>query len=289
MRARQKYVNFLVTTIAPGSSILAAQTAGTFDILNKSVDGYTLADGTYEWWAMVDYGSITTRELFRITSVSNKTVTWDKRVSPNGAFNHPSGSSVQLNDVAEMLNYLAQNTDDFGWCEVSSNLNVKVRGGYLAYNVIIPDATLTLPNNSSGWIVWDYAARNFSVQATIVEPNTFIPQFAFTTLAGAVTVMTDVRGPVAIQKTSGSGLKVMNDMGAYVDPVLTPPGTLLAGIDNMSAPIYDSYDRLTSFTADGKNYTITYIDDQFSTITDGTNIWTASYDALGRLSLTIKT
>jgi hypothetical protein len=289
MRARQKYVNFFVTTIAPGSAIFAAQTAGTFEILNKTVDGYVLADGSYEWWAILDYGSITQREVFRITNVAGKILTWDKRVSPNGALNHAAGSSVQLNDAAEILNYLAQNVDDFGSCEVTSGLSVKVRGGQWTHLLAIPDVTLTLPNASSGWIVWNGATKAFSTVTALAEPNDYVAMASFVTAGGAVTALTDLRAPDTTLKKTGTGLKFLNDMGVYADPVVAPPGSLIAGIDSMTATTYDDEGLLTGFTADGVAYTVVYVDGEVSTITNGVNTWSASYDDEGALTGLVKT
>lgn len=61
----------------------------------------------------------------------------------------------------------------------------------------------------------------------------------------------------------------------------------VAGFGNITSTTYDKW-RLTAFTADGVNFTITYSGYRIKTITNWTNTWTMSYSK-GRLSTTVKT
>lgn len=61
----------------------------------------------------------------------------------------------------------------------------------------------------------------------------------------------------------------------------------LAGFGNITSTTYTKW-LLTAFTADGVNFTLTYVGRYIKTITDGVNTWTITYSQ-GRILTTSKT
>ena len=133
----------------------------TFDVADVTVDWVTLPLEWY-YWVDVDFGDASIREIFRIRSRNWYTLTYDKRISPNGLHTHQIWASVWLRDFSQLLNSLSTNTDNFWEIETTWNLSINVKGGifYTPSNMnantgkhVINDTPIVLPNNTTSYIV----------------------------------------------------------------------------------------------------------------------------------------
>jgi len=71
-----------------------------------------------------------------------------------------------MNDVAEIFNTYSDMISQAFYVEKTGGLTVKVWGGYATYNgntVAIPDTNLTLTNNTTNYIKYDYPTNTISV------------------------------------------------------------------------------------------------------------------------------
>lgn len=116
MKGRINPSNFYRTTLT-GSSVNNSSETGTFEVTDKTVNGYTLEDGSYIFWLIFAIDDMTKYEIFRCTNVSSTTITYDLRISPNSKQTHASGTLVSMNDFAEVIRYLGAQVDDFGYVE----------------------------------------------------------------------------------------------------------------------------------------------------------------------------
>jgi hypothetical protein len=258
MRNRTKFINFYVTTVDLSFQIPANATSGSFDVASKSSDGYTLADGEYEFWFVADYAQITNREIFRAWKVSGRTIYWDRRISPNGAKLHDGGASIQINDVGEILNWFSANCDDFGMVDaVPSALSVAVKGGMINKDVTINTAIINIPASSTGYIVYDFGLRAFAYTTTVSEPNNYFILAQVVSGTVAINTVTDLRAPSFSYKTAGLGTMFLADDGTYKPLVGTIPGGIAYQVDNTNIGSFGIFDVLTDkglvLTADPAN------------------------------------
>ena len=189
--------NFFVTTL--DWTINDTDTSWTIYITDKTVNWITLLDGSYIFWLLVWLNNPSEMEIFRITNVSNKTLTYDKRISPNGMNTHISWDLVNLNDMSECVNYLAANVNDFWYTETvtwtGNELKVKVYGGNVirvsSIDTSVSDTTLTLPNNSTVYIYYDDINNTFNYSTTNLSSYYIVAMVV--TLWGIITTLTDYR------------------------------------------------------------------------------------------------
>lgn len=183
--------NKYYTQIANGSGINSSAKSGSFVVQEITTEGYTLPGGPsgdleaqkVMFWLVLNYGT-SKEEIFRIYRVdlTNKTLYFDLRLAyPAGPQSHEAGDSVQLNDMAEMVNAIGANVDNFGYTESVSGASpeaAKVYGGYPVYNgigltstTVVADATFpigatsssTLTDNALNYIVFNFATGTFQV------------------------------------------------------------------------------------------------------------------------------
>lgn len=65
-------------------------------------------------------------------NVAGNTLTYDKRISVGGYTkpSHSAGASIRVNDVADIINEMSDNIDNFGFVtQVAGTQTVKVWGG----------------------------------------------------------------------------------------------------------------------------------------------------------------
>lgn len=240
MRKAVKVTNKFLSTIGAFSSINSSDESGSFTITDTSVDGYSLPGSTawdLEWqkgiyFLLVDYGTIA-EEWFRIyrTDLTNKVVYFDKRGGPNGKQIHYANASIQINDVAEAVNMLSENIDNFGFVEYvngSSPKAVKVYWGYPLYNLVgftsvsnVADTQLAigtwLTDNADNYIVFDFNSGAFSSKtAADLSGQTFYGSVVAKVVCagGNISSVTDYRG-------YSMGLAVNKDVFQFTSGALT--------------------------------------------------------------------
>ena len=95
-------------------------------------------------------------------------VRWVNRRSPKL---HPANDSVQMNDVEDIFNYYSDMVSPLFYMEKTGTLNVRVWGGTVLVNraqITIADTNLTLTDNATNYIVYDYLTNIVSVNTTWV-------------------------------------------------------------------------------------------------------------------------
>ena len=151
-----KLINFFLTTL--NTSIWTAAT-WTIDVVDKTVDWYTLVDWTYKFHVVVDIDNRWSREIFRIWKVVWNTLHYDKRISPVWVHTHWVWALIQINDVSEMLNALSNNVDMFWYTEEVTWLDVLVYWWDVVKNwlsITVPDTTITVTDNATTTIWLDF-------------------------------------------------------------------------------------------------------------------------------------
>ena len=161
--------NYYLSTIT--ATINNTDSTGTIEVADIAIDWVTLPTKGY-FWIDVDFWDASKREIFRITSRNWYTLTYDKRISPNGKATHAVWATVWLRDFSELLNSLSSNTDNFWQIEHLSWLVIKV----FWWNVYasndywykyIPDTTLILPASSNMYIMYNKVDNTFDMVEAI--------------------------------------------------------------------------------------------------------------------------
>lgn len=84
---------------------------------------------------------------------------------------HAKNDLVQMNDVEEIFNFYSDMMSPLFYVEKTGGLTVRVWGGTVLVNrtqVTVPDTTLTLTDNATNYIVYDYVTNVVSVNTTEV-------------------------------------------------------------------------------------------------------------------------
>lgn len=157
--------NYYLSTIT--AVINNTDSTWTIEVADIAIDWVTLPTKGY-FWIDVDFGDASKREIFRIVSRNWYTLTYDKRISPNGKATHAIWATVWLRDFSELLNSLSSNTDNFWQLEHLSWLVLKVFGWNIYasndyWYKYIPDATLILPASSVRYIMYDKVTNTFEM------------------------------------------------------------------------------------------------------------------------------
>lgn len=189
--------NFFVTTL--DAWINDTDITGTITITDKTVNWITLEDGNYMFWLLVWINNPGDIEIFRITSVATNTLTYDRRISPNGLNTHLEWDMVQINDMWEFANLLADNAPLFWYCETipgpGNELNVKVYWwrviDIIWTDIDVSDETLDLTNDSTNYIYLDDVNNEFKVTTT--EPKAYYTCATIVAASWVITSLTDVR------------------------------------------------------------------------------------------------
>ena len=82
---------------------------------------------------------------------------------------HAKNDLVQMNDVEEIFNFYSDMTSPLFYVEKTGGLNVRVWGGTVLVNrtqVTVADTNLTLTDNATNYIVYDYLTNVVSVNTT---------------------------------------------------------------------------------------------------------------------------
>lgn len=116
------------------------------------------------WWIVVESENTPKRDLMYYHNVvgSRIYVRSENRPSPKA---HTSGVSVKMLDVAEIFNFFSDMVSQLFYVEKTGWLTVKVWWGYTTYNgntVTVADTNITLANNTTNYIKYDYPTNTIS-------------------------------------------------------------------------------------------------------------------------------
>lgn len=243
MRNRLKNINFYLTSFATGSGVDNLVDSGTFVVKDTTVNGFSLTNGDQVFYVIANADQTLKREIFRITNVNiaTKTLTFDKRISPNGKQTHTEDDLVQINDFAELFNYMALHIDDVWHTEVTTGRNVKFYGGILRYadsNVTVSDQTFTLNPNATNYIILDFSDGDVKVVTSL--PSQYYLFATGVTNGTDVLSLTDNRATFVGFDTSvvTPSISVGNTttLAAGSSATVTNSGTSLAPVLNFGIP-----------------------------------------------------
>lgn len=137
------------------------------------------------WFIIISPDNPTRREIMYYHDVVGNRiyVRWENRKSPKA---HAATETVKMNDVAEIFNYFSDMVSQLFYTEKTGWLTVKVWWGYTSYNgstVTVPDTNLTLTDNATNYIKYDYPTNVVSA-STSSGGNVKV---VVTTVSGAIT------------------------------------------------------------------------------------------------------
>ena len=104
-----------------------------------------------------------------------------------------------MNEIAEFINYLSANVDDFGYAEKHPTIanSIIVRGGSYMFNstsFTLSDTNLTMPSDTGNWDVFLVASsRSLVVQSSGAPPTNGYPLCRVYSSGGVITNITDSR------------------------------------------------------------------------------------------------
>ena len=138
--------------------------------------------------------NILQREIVYFHSVSGNTISVraeNRALGGTTAKEHIQGESVTMKDVAEIFNFYSDTTSTCFFVEKTGGLNVKVWGGSVYYNTAlttVADTTLTLTDNATNYIKYDYTTNVISadtvnvgnIKATVIVSSGVILSIVYT-------------------------------------------------------------------------------------------------------------
>lgn len=152
--------DFYSTVITEPSGIPAT---GDFDFTVAVAPQYN------NGFIVVSANNSTLRDVFYFHNrVGNRLyVRKENRLTGNKA--HTVNESVQINDTANIFNYFSDMISQAFFVEKTWGLNVRVNGWYVTYNgnvVAVGDQNLTLADNTTNYIKYDYPTNTISFNGT---------------------------------------------------------------------------------------------------------------------------
>lgn len=116
-------------------------------------------------WIVLSSENASKREVMYYHSVSGNTISvrWVNRVNPK---EHTQNEIVRINDVAEVFNFITGQISTAFYIEKTGGLNITVWWGAVSYNGVTQsfnDTNLTLTNNATNYVKYDYPSNTISV------------------------------------------------------------------------------------------------------------------------------
>lgn len=117
------------------------------------------------WFIILSPDNPTRREIMYYHNVIGNRiyVRWENRVLPKA---HIATETVKMNDVAEIFNTFSDMISQAFYVEKTGGLTIRVWWGYVYYNgspVSVPDTNLTMTDNTTNYIKYNYSSNTFSV------------------------------------------------------------------------------------------------------------------------------
>lgn len=177
MKSQFRAVNRFISKIKSTSSIDWISNSGTFQIQDIAIGWFSLPQWAFTYFVTADFAQTGKEEIFRIVNTAWDVLTYDKRIPVWGYVKpaHTAGASIRVNDVADILNEMSDNIDNFGDINrIDGTQTVKVWGGVFnnggtVYNVSSQTLIVTvgqLIDNTTNYIHFDIATRLFIVTAS---------------------------------------------------------------------------------------------------------------------------
>lgn len=167
MKNRYTVQNLYKTTLS--ANMAAISPSG--DPLTEYTFTLTVPPTNTSGWLIIDFTDSSKRDLIYYHNVVGSTVTYYRKnrdLLGTGAISiqHDQGAFVQINDFAQLFNYLFDNVDDFGFVEDAGTNKVFVKWGKLftgSWYVTVSDYTSSAISNGTNYIIFNYATNDFQV------------------------------------------------------------------------------------------------------------------------------
>lgn len=207
----RKFVNtsnyFLSTITEP---IPASWESGTIQIASSVWEWVTLPTVGF-YWVDVDFPDANKREVFRIVSRTNETLTYDRRVRSSTGENynptsHTAWAPVALRDFSQLFNIFSENIDNFWYVEKKNWLVVTIYWWevfrYDDTNYTIETQDMTLAANTAWYIYYDNLLNVFAFNTNAASVQQYYVLAYVVTSADSVITLEDKR-PVVIAGSWG--------------------------------------------------------------------------------------
>lgn len=203
MKSQFRAINRFITVLSPSSGIDWSSNTGTFQVTDTSVSWFSLPQWNFTYFITVDFSQTSKEEIFRIVNTTGDILTYDKRISVWGYVKptHIAWASVRVNDVADILNEMSDNIDNFGKVAgIAGTQTVKVWGGIFnnggtIYNVSTTTLAVAggqLVDNTTNYIHFLLSTQTFSVTASSTLTGAVCMSSVVVT-GWAIGVITDLR------------------------------------------------------------------------------------------------
>lgn len=174
------------------SSKLSSVWGSAFDEKFLSVDAEPKHDS---WRVWVEFSDPTNRDLIFFHRKSGSTLYYYIKNRQQTAISHSAWSFVQINDVAQWINFLSNNTNDFWFVDapIGDWLTIKVYWGRVRLNenvYDILDKTFTLSDNTTNYIFFNPTTQDIEVQDS---PWNWVSIAEIDTNSGNISSKNDIR------------------------------------------------------------------------------------------------
>ena len=203
MKSQFRAINRFITVLSPSSGIDWISNTGTFQVTDTSVSWFSLPQWNFTYFITVDFSQTSKEEIFRIVNTTGDILTYDKRISVWGYVKptHIAWASVRVNDVADILNEMSDNIDNFGDInQISGTQTISVWWGVfnnsgIVYNISSQTFIVTagqLIDNSTNYVHFDLLTRLFVISASSTYGN-WVCVASIVVAGGVIWTITDLR------------------------------------------------------------------------------------------------
>jgi hypothetical protein len=158
-------------------------------------------------WITFDNANASLREYCYYDSKSGSTV-FIKAVNRTNPQAHSIGASAQINNVAEMFQYLSDISSNFGYIEKKGGLAITVFGGVVKNEnsfLTIADTNFTLSASQTTYVYFNILLNSFSVTLNLVEAQAGVPIATVITGASIVSTVTYTFPKLVVGSSTGGG------------------------------------------------------------------------------------
>lgn len=177
MKSQYRAVNRYISKILSSSSIDWSSNSGTFQVEDTTVGWFSLPTWAVTFFVTADFAQTWKEEILRIVNVSWNILTYDKRISVGSYVkpSHAAWASIRINDVADIINEMSENIDNFGEINaIDWTATIRVwwgvfNNGWTVYNVASQIFSISggqLVDNSTNYVHFDLTTRLFLITAS---------------------------------------------------------------------------------------------------------------------------
>lgn len=203
MKSQFRAINRFISKVKSTSSIDWISSSWTFQVEDISVAGFSLPQWASTYFVTADFAQTGKEEIFRIVNTAWDVLTYDKRIPVWGYVKpaHTAWASIRVNDVADILNEMSDNIDNFGDInQISGTQTISVWWGVfnnsgIVYNIASQTFIVTsgqLIDNSTNYVHFDLLTRLFVISASSTYWN-WVCVASIVVAGGVIWTITDLR------------------------------------------------------------------------------------------------